>query len=316
MEVLSKKNEVLPSKTEARSARTLGEALVWAEKRLKSAGLPDPGVHDPRHEALFMVADLMGLQPTEVYLKRGSVIDSDRFRTLRQWVERRLGREPSQYITGATEFRGLSFKVNPYVLIPRPETELLVCEGTGAIDSRSPLILDLCTGSGCIAVAMAKEVPGARIFALDISGPALRVAGENAAVHDVAYRIEFLEGDLFAPLKGRCLEASFDLILSNPPYVSGDELKRLKPEVRHFEPTMALYGGEDGLHFIRRIVNGAPDYLKPGGALILEIGYGQSEDVRIILEGSGKFDPPLTRKDYSGIDRFIKAQKKSPPVPL
>jgi release factor glutamine methyltransferase len=300
----SAKRELYSFKTGVSGLRTLGEALVWAEETFKTEGLPDPG-----HEALFIVAGLMGLRPTEVYLNRGSVIDVDRVQILRAWVTRRLGREPSQYITGSTEFRGLDLKVTPDVLIPRPETEILVSEAIAAIYSVTPLILDIGTGSGCIAVSMAKEVPGARVFATELSRAALKVADENAAIHKVAERIEFLEGDLFGPLEGLGLEASFDLVISNPPYVSRDEIQRLQPEVRLFEPEMALYGGYDGMEFMRRIVDRAPSYLKPGGALMLEIGYGQSEEVKKILKGSGRLTAPEIVKDYSGIKRIIKARK-------
>jgi release factor glutamine methyltransferase len=289
---------------EAVSEMTLGEALHRTEQRLKSAGVPDPG-----KEALFMVAELMVLKPAEVYLKRETPVDPDRLRTLNEWVTRRLGREPLQYITGSCEFRGLGIKVSPDVLIPRPETELLVSEGITTVDSASPLILDLCTGSGCIAVAMAKEVPEARVFATDIGDGALRLAGENAAMHNVAGRIEFLEGDLFGALRGLGLEGSFDLIISNPPYVSGDEMNGLQPEIRLFEPYAALYGGEDGFHFIRRIVEGAPEFLRPGGALILEIGYGQSAGVGRMLKESENFEAVEIKKDLSGIDRILKARK-------
>jgi release factor glutamine methyltransferase len=219
MEAQSVKSEVYSFNTGVSRLRTLGEVLVWAEETLKTGGIPDPG-----HEALFIAAGIMGSKPTEVYLNRGSVIDVDRVRILNEWVTRRLGREPSQYITGDTEFRGLEFKVNPDVLIPRPETEILVSEAIAAIDIASPLILDMGTGSGCIAVSVAKEVPGALVFATDLSGGALRVAEHNAARQNVAGRIEFLEGDLFGPLEGLGLEASFDLVISNPPYVSRDEL--------------------------------------------------------------------------------------------
>jgi release factor glutamine methyltransferase len=304
MEARSVKSEVYSFNTGVSGLRTLGEALVWAEETLKTGGVPDPG-----HEALFIAAGIMGSKPTEVYLNRGSVIDLDRVRTLNEWVTRRLGREPSQYITGDTEFRGLEFKVNPDVLIPRPETEILVSEAIAAIDIASSLILDIGTGSGCIAVSVAMEVPGALVFATDLSGAALRVAEHNAARQNVAGRIEFLEGDLFGPLEGLGLEASFDLVISNPPYVSREELNRLQPEIRLFEPEMALYGGDDGMEFIRRIVDRAPSYLKPGGALMLEIGYGQSEEVKSILKGSGRLVAPEIIKDYSGIERVVKARK-------
>lgn len=304
-----------PAKTRTPPVITLGEALKRAEEKLKSSGVPGPG-----REAQLMAAELLGLRPAEVYLKRAVEVRGERLGTLDEWVERRCAREPSQYITGSTGFRGLEIKVGPEVLIPRPETEQLAGEAIEAIEglkSSTPLVLDLCTGSGCIAVAIATEVKGARVFAMDLSPGALRVACENAAANGVRGRIEFLEGDLFAPLaplaplKGVELAGSFDLIVSNPPYVAGEELKRVEPEVRLFEPYIALYGGEDGLDFIRRIVAGAPDYLKPGGVLMLEIGYGQSKDVKSIIEGTGRFDACEVKKDLFGIDRIVRAQRRA-----
>ncbi len=297
-----------PAKTRTPSVMTLGEALMRAEEKLKSSGVPGP-----EREAQLMAAELMGLRPAEVYLKRDLEVKGERLRTLDEWVERRCGREPSQYITGSTGFRGLEIKVNSEVLIPRPETEQLAGEAIGGLEglkAASPLVLDLCTGSGCIAVSIATEVKGARIFAVDLSPGALKVARENAAAHGVSGRVEFLEGDLFAPLKGLELGGSFDLIVSNPPYVAGEELKKVQPEVRLFEPYIALYGGEDGLDFIRRIVADAPDYLKPGGVLMLEIGYGQSGDVKSIIEGTGRYEACQVKKDFSGIDRIVRARRR------
>lgn len=292
---------------------TLNGALARAEKILKTHGIPDPG-----REAQLMLADLMGLKPAEVYLKRDAEVGPERLETLNEWLERRCRREPLQYITGSTEFRGLRLKVNHNVLIPRPETELLAGEAIAACaaaaaakkKSSTPRVLDVCTGSGCIAVAVAKEAPGALIIATDISPNALKLARENASANGVAGRIKFLEGDLFKPLEERGLEASFDIVVSNPPYVPGDELKEAQPEVRLFEPYRALYGGQDGFYFFKRIAAGAPEYLRPGGVLLVEIGFGQSREAVKIISETGEFEAPGIIKDLSGIERIVRARKR------
>jgi release factor glutamine methyltransferase len=298
------------AKTQRPSLMTLGGALARAEKILKTHGIPDPG-----REAQLMLADLLGLKPAEVYLERDAEINPERLLILNEWLQRRCRREPLQYITGSTEFRGLKIKVNHNVLIPRPETELLAGEVVAAAaaakkKSSSPRVLDVCTGSGCIAVAVAKEAPGARLIATDISPGALKLARENASANGVAGRIKFLEGDLFKPLEERGLEGSFDVVVSNPPYVPGDELKEAQPEVRLFEPYTALYGGEDGFYFLKRIVAGAPDWLRPGGVLLVEIGFGQSGEAIKIISEAGEFEAPGIIKDLSGIERIVRARKR------
>jgi release factor glutamine methyltransferase len=159
-------------------------------------------------------------------------------------------------------------------------------------------------------VAVAKEAPGARLIATDISPGALKLARENASANGVAGRIKFLEGDLFKPLEERGLEGSFDVVVSNPPYVPGDELKEAQPEVRLFEPYTALYGGEDGFYFLKRIVAGAPDWLRPGGVLLVEIGFGQSGEAIKIISEAGEFEAPGIIKDLSGIERIVRARKR------
>ena len=171
----------------------------------------------------------------------------------------------------------------------------------------SKLILDLCTGSGCIAISLAKEIPNTRVFAVDISEKALDVARENAERYDVADRITFLNGDLFEPLNGLNIKA--DIIVSNPPYISKKMFQELQPEVKDYEPVTALYGGGDGLDFYRRIVSEAPAYLAQGGYLMLELGYGQVDKVKRVLENS-VFKKVDIIKDLSGIKRVVRAQIK------
>ncbi|MCX5679139.1 MAG: peptide chain release factor N(5)-glutamine methyltransferase [Candidatus Omnitrophica bacterium] len=210
--------------------------------------------------------------------------------------------EPIQYIMGHTEFCGLDIKVNEDVLIPRPETELLVeTAAEYLIANGRRRILDLCTGSGCIAIALTKKLSNCKIVASDISEKALALAGENARIH-LTEHVEFIQSDLFCDLKG-----PFDMIVSNPPYISGPEFAQLQEEVLK-EPRIALYGGEDGLDFYRRIFNAAGKFLNNGGYVVVEIGYGQAEAVKDICRNSEGFRMIDVKKDLSGIDRVIAAK--------
>jgi release factor glutamine methyltransferase len=225
-------------------------------------------------------------------------------------VRRRLSGEPIQHITGQTEFYGLPFRVNPAVLIPRPETEHLVEEVLKRAahfeqERATPLrILDIGTGSGCIAVSLAKHLPHAAITGIDVSSDALGLARANAALNEVADRIRFLEGDLLSPVVGE----KFDLIVSNPPYVPTADRASLSVEVRDYEPALALFAGEDGLDVYRRIAPAAHAALVPGGYLLLEIGYGQSADVTALLEAAG-FESIEVFPDLQGIPRVVCAQR-------
>lgn len=292
-----------------RSDMTLGEALVRAEAILVGSGVPEP-----QTEALFIFAHVMGITPGEVYPKRREPLNAWRVEEFAQLVGRRLSREPLQYIIGSEEFLGLEMKVTPDVLIPRPETELLVERAVKWQKDRPAgealHILDLCTGSGCVAVALAKELgPKVRITGVDISAAALDVARENAARHAVADRVEFISGDLYEGLDPS--EAgSYDLIVSNPPYVRSGELSGLAPEISDFEPALALDGGPDGLGITRRVVEDAAAYLAPGGALILEIGFGQGPEVRRLIEQTTGVVLSEVTKDYSGIERVVKVLRE------
>ncbi len=199
-------------------------------------------------------------------------------------LDRRLQGEPIQYIVGEAEFFGLPFKVTPDVLIPRPETEHLVEKAIELARLRSaPRIVDVCTGSGAIAVALARALPAATITATDVSKAALTIARENAQRNGVEPRIRFLEGDLLAPLTGE----RFDLVVANPPYVPTIERESMSVEVRDHEPPLALFAGADGLDIYRRVISAAPSVLVPGGFIALEIGYGQARAVEELLAAAG-----------------------------
>ncbi len=205
----------------------------------------------------------------------------------------------------------MPFKVAPAVLIPRPETELLVEDALvfmRLLDVEHPLVLDLCTGRGCIAVSIAKDYPGARVYGTDISKNAIILARENAAFNDQE-RVEFFTGDLFEAVSDLSLRGHFDIIVSNPPYIPEGDIGGLQKEVAGHEPRVALDGGADGLVIISRIIKAAPAFLKPGGKLMLEVGFDQGEPVAEILRESGAFVEVRVRKDYSGIERIVSAIK-------
>ncbi|NOZ25395.1 MAG: peptide chain release factor N(5)-glutamine methyltransferase [Nitrospirae bacterium] len=265
------------------------------------AALRKNGFAEPEKEAELLVCHAFGVSRTELY-RDELPADEAALRTLDSLLRRRLCREPIEYVTGFAEFRGLRFGVGRGVLIPRPETELLVEETLRLLRTRgidSPEILDLCTGSGCIAVAIAREMPGARIVASDVSASALSYAVKNADMNGTG-NVFFVQGDLFAPVGGR----SFDIIVSNPPYVKGDELAGLQVEVREYEPVEALDGGRDGLDFYRRILNGSQRHLRDGGFLVLELGFGQRSAVAgIAVEYGLRVERVL--RDVSGIERVM-----------
>jgi release factor glutamine methyltransferase len=228
--------------------------------------------------------------------------DGDEFRAL---IQRRLTVEPMQYITGETEFYGLPFRVTPEVLIPRSETEHLVEKVIGVVASiPSPRIVDIGTGSGAIAVALAHQLQNAALTAIDLSAPALTIARENAELNEVTHQIRFLQGDLLAPVAGE----QFDIVVSNPPYVPEVDRPTLSVEVRDHEPALALFAGNDGLEIYRRLIPQAFACLVAGGFIALEIGYGQSPAIADLLGAAGFRNIEFT-PDLQGIPRVASAQR-------
>jgi release factor glutamine methyltransferase len=244
-------------------------------------------------------------------------LDPETYRLFSEWVQRREKREPLQYITGVQEFRALDFIVTPDVLIPRPETELVVEAALSVVDrarrtaghDETPTIIDLCTGSGCIAISLARDLPAARIFASDASEQALTVARQNARKHSCSGRIRFLQGDLLEPFEQLDLRGQIDVITANPPYIRTGDLPSLQPEVREFEPKIALTAGPDGSEIQQRIISQAPQFLRKHGALIMEMGDGQSEKIAGIIKKHGDFGTAEILKDLAGIDRVIVAKR-------
>lgn len=285
--------------------RAIREALSLATKALAEAG-----VSDPLAEAEYLLAHILKCTRPGLFLEPARFLTDDEAAAFAASIERRKKREPAQYIAGDVDFRGHTIKVTRATLIPRPETELVVDEALEAAGgAQGAVIVDLCTGSGCIAVSVAGELAGSRVYATDISPAALEVARENAVLNGVADRVEFFEGDLFAPLPRR-LKGAVDIVISNPPYVPLSEMEGLAPEVRDFEPGTALFGGTDGLDFLEKIIEQAPGYLKKGGRLIMEIGHSQSEKVKEMAEKDGRYGGVALRKDYSGIERIFSARLK------
>jgi len=221
-------------------------------------------------------------------------------------IDRRAAREPLQYLTGTQEFWSLAFRVTPAVLIPRPETEGIVAAFLRLNRLPEPLVLDIGTGSGCLAVAAAREVPGARVLASDVSEDALAVARDNASAHGVEGRIEFRRGDLYAPHRG--LEGRVDFVLSNPPYLSEADLHGTLPEVRDFEPRAALVAGPDGLEAHRRLASETGEFLAAGGHLIAEIGLGQESAVRALYDRHPRLEVLGIEPDLAGIPRVLVAR--------
>ena len=257
------------------------------------------------NEAELLFTEVLNCDRASLYLDKDLSFGKDKSLFVSSVLKRRMSGEPIQYILGKAEFMGLTFKVDERVLIPRPETEILVETVLSLIADRGSCkskILDIGTGSGCIAVSLAKLSSELEITATDVSAEALEVARSNARLNCLSGKIRFIQSDMFTEYEVRC--AKYDVIVSNPPYIPSDEIDKLQPEVR-CEPGLALDGGNDGLDFYRRIINEAPLYLNRGGLLIVEIGFGQRASLEKIIEKSGIFAIIDVVADYNNIDRVI-----------
>lgn len=280
----------------------LKELYLYGKQSLRDHLIETPGL-----EAYMLLSKSELLNDlSEVYSHPEKEIDQEGVEKYRNLLMRRLKGEPAAYIMGKREFYSRSFKVNPSVLIPRAETELLVDETVEIInETMSPLILEVGTGSGCIAVTLASLCEDARIVASDISKDALLVAKENSNNHGQNERISFIEGDLLSSFKYN----SFDIVVSNPPYIKEGELPHLQPEVKDFEPKVSLTAGKDGLYYIKKIISDCTSILKDGGSCVLEVGQGQRESVESIFKEFGFVDISYT-KDLNGIERVVRAKWK------
>jgi release factor glutamine methyltransferase len=290
---------------------TVADAVSEAVRRLREAG----GSRSPRLDAELLLARTLGVKRAVLSRQPERVLTGGEAAEFEDLLRRRLAREPVAYILGHRAFRTIDLEVTPDVLIPRPETETLVevaLEALRAIPiagpdpEDEPLALDIGTGSGCVALALAAEDPFVRLVATDVEPGAVAVARGNAARLGLARRVEFVLSDLFADVG----ERPFDLIVSNPPYIPADEYVALEPNVRDYEPRRALYGGVDGLDVCRRLVPGAALLLRPGGTLAVEVGAGQADAVARIMEAAGAYETPATRDDLAGIPRVVYARRR------
>ncbi|MFO0852533.1 MAG: peptide chain release factor N(5)-glutamine methyltransferase [Gemmataceae bacterium] len=287
----------------AQTVWTIKELLNWTTTYLKSKG-----VESPRLEAQILLAHVMSVPKIELVARSDEEPSAEEKAEFKGLVKRRVEGWPTAYLVGRKDFYLLSFEVTPAVLIPRPDTETLVEHALRFLKGKhAPRVLDLGTGSGCIAVSLAHQAETATVTAVDLSPDAAAVAKRNAERHGVADRVSVVTGDLFAPLPAG---ASFDLIVSNPPYVTPGELADLAPEVRDHEPRLALDGGPDGLAFYRRIAAECGKWLAPGGAVMVEIGWTQEPAVRALFEARPELVVGPSVKDLGGRFRVVTATRR------
>ncbi len=294
----------------------------------------EKGIDSPRLSAELLLSGVLAMKRIELYTKFDKPVDKQHLARLHDLVKRAGLNEPIPYLIGKTEFYSLEFNVSPDCMIPRPETELLVEraveflrthpvrnsvthkmtqqeEISNGARSGAQFVCDLCTGSACIAVAIAKNFPDARIIATDISDAALNIAAANIEKHRLKHRIKLLHGDLFDPLVPHSDVEKFDLIVCNPPYVSAAEFDSLDKNVKDYEPKLALFAGADGLDIYRRICQKIDLFLKPDAALMLEIGFAQGAAVKEMLQQTNVFAEIKIEKDLNNNDRIVIAKTAS-----
>ena len=286
---------------------TIQKLLNWITDYLK-----DKGIDSPRLSAELLLSHVLGLKRIDLYTQFGRIVGEEHLSQLHEFVKRAATHEPIAYLTGIKEFYSLEFEITRDCLIPRPETELLVERAIEFLRTRNgeQFICDLCTGCACVAVSIARNFAGCRVVATDISNAALEIAERNVARHGLGNRIHLLKGDLFEPVIPGLGPAKFDLIVCNPPYVSELEFTKLAKNVRDFEPKLALIAGQNGLDIAKRIVAEAGQFLKPAGALLLEIGNEQGPAVRDLLNATAHFAAVTIEKDYQNLDRLAVAITK------
>ena len=297
---------------ESNSRLTIRRSIAEGTRFLEGAG-----IEEARLDAEVLLAHAIGINRFELYLNLSGAMTETVNGRYRRLLERRSAREPVAYITGRKEFWSMDFIVTPDVLIPRPETELLVeiaAETLRRRQSDRPLrILDLCTGSGAVAISIAREIGGAQICATDIRPEALAVAARNTNRHGLSDRIQMIEGDLFNAVKPTGVK--FDGILCNPPYIRTADLSELLPEVNRWEPRIALDGGTDGLSIYRRLAAEAFCWLESDGQLFVEIGADMADAVAALFAAAGGYDGRRLYQDYAGRDRVMAVSAKTPADP-
>ncbi len=266
-------------------------------------------LENPRLQAELLLADVLSVKRLDLYLRFDQLLSPAQVDAYREHVRQRLRGRPLQYITGRADFRNLNLAVDPAVLIPRPETEILVEVALEYLRGHeAPQVLDVGCGSGAIALALAQECPAAWVKATDLSAVALDRARANARELELQGRVQFCCGDLLEFFRP---SGQFHLIASNPPYVRRGDLEGLEPQVRDHEPRLALDGGEDGLDFYRRLAVLAAPFLAPQGLLVLEVGAGQADEVAGLLQQSGAYAPAQIRPDLAGIPRVVSATRSA-----
>ena len=276
--------------------------LSWSEIQLTQAG-----VLSPRLDSEILLAHTLKLSRTELFVYSERILNEAEKYWAKSNVKRRQQREPVSLITGNQEFWSLEFIVDENVLTPRPETEVLIETALNHISSVSKNILDLGTGSGALAIVMAKEIKECTVTAMEIDNKALKIAKKNATNHGMRDKIKFLCKDL----READWEGPYSMILSNPPYISSADIEKIMPEVRYYEPRKALDGGVMGIEFYKTIIPRAFDQLEKNGFLIVEIGHNQAYEVTALLDQNSGYQKIEVIKDYSGYDRVVKAQKSS-----
>ncbi len=286
-----------------------GTGMPIADLRREGEGrLRAAGVTNAAQETLWLLESL-GIPRIEVLTGVDHMVSGEMAIRARALFARRALHEPLQYLLGTQDFCGHTFEVRPGVLIPRPETELLVEETVRLCQGRASVnVVDVGTGSGCLAVSVAKALPTSRVWAIDLSAAALDVARHNIRRHGVEDRVTAFHGDLLDPLKTQSLVGRVDVILSNPPYIAESEWASLPPDVAEYEPKLALDGGPDGLRVHRRLVDLASRWLVPDGWLLFEIGQNQHPALRACIQASGRYREIVVRKDDQGIDRMLGAR--------
>ena len=277
---------------------TLGTLLKQGREILQNAGIAEWDL-----DAWYLLEYVTGVSRSQYFLDPEREVLQEQEVLYRQMIDKRSTHIPLQHLTGEQEFMGFPFQVNEHVLVPRQDTEILVEEALKVL-APGDHVLDLCTGSGCIAISLWKLCTGLTVDAADLSAEALAVAKENAKALEAG--VAFFRGDLFEAVTGRQM---YDCIVSNPPYIRTEVIETLSEEVRAHEPYQALDGKEDGLYFYREIVRKSGSYLKPGGHLLFEIGYDQAEAVSMLMQTQGYEEIEVIR-DLAGLDRVVKGKRK------
>ena len=283
---------------------------MWAINILKNSNIESPNIN-----AEILLAHVLSCDRIELHTNPDKIINNGDIIKYKNLINKRASRVPLQYITGHVEFMSLDFVVDEHTLIPRQETEILVETVLNKMKNRVPsdktiTIVDIGTGCGNIAISLAANLQNAQVYASDISRETLAVAGTNVRRNRVTNRVHLLHGNLFESFDGHLSKGNIDFVVSNPPYVSEADLNKLEPEIKDHEPFKALVGGKDGLCFYKRIIREAPEWLKPEGFLILEVGETQAETITKLIDTEGHYENIEITKDLQKIDRIVSARRK------